>query len=476
MHLSLGLLQVTIKYTYPRGRTTIYQRAIPTDLRDRYPGANLKQDLKTADPIKVARMASALNAKLEAEWNGLRASPESSPKALKVHATAFLKARGVVPGTPDNHPMAIELLHDHMDNKRMQYAGGDEEEYRDAAPEDYLSPVEIEAGRLLHGETRDSLTDALELHLGFHPQRDNERFVTYQRRAFDGLIAVTGDKAIDDFGRSDARAYLEASLGSVKTATVRRRLGVLSAVFATYIREKDLPRPNPFASLQIPKEGHDKCHREPFTTTELATMASACRAKDDPMRWILLMLAGTGARLAEIAGLLLDDIVLDAPFPHVILQVHPWRDIKGAKGLRGVKDRTVPLIGSALWAAQRLKAEAAPDQIFAFPQYTNSTICKATHASNALNSWLRRQKLAHTCHDLRHTVKDQLRAVQCPKDISDAITGHGKKDTGDGYGYGYGHGSRLQVTSEWLAKAATEQRVHADLKSDGDALAGNSGE
>ena len=453
MHISLGLLQVTIKYTYPRGRTTIYQRAIPTDLRDRYPGANFKQDLKTADPIKVARMASALNAKLEAEWNGLRASPESSPKALKVHATAFLKARGLVPGTPDNHPMAIELLHDHMDNKRMQYAGGNEEEYRDAAPVDYLSPVEIEAGRLLHGKTRDSLTDALELHLGIHPQRDNERFVTYQRRAFDGLIAVTGDKAIDDFGRPDARRYLDTSLGTVKTATVRRRLGVLSAVFATYIREKDLSRPNPFASLQIPKEGHDKNHREPFTATELATMDASCRAKADPMRLILLMLAGTGARLAEIVGLPLEDIVLDAPIPHVILQVHPWRDIKGAKGLRGVKDRTVPLLGSALWAAQRLKSEATPDQLFAFPQYTSETVCKATHASNTLNAWLRRQKLVHTCHDLRHTVKDQLRAVQCPKDISDAITGHGKKDTGDTYGHGYSHGSLLQVTCEWMVKA-----------------------
>ena len=55
MRLSLGSLQVTIKYTYPRGKTTIYQRAVPTDLRDRYPGATIKRDLKTTNPIKVAR-------------------------------------------------------------------------------------------------------------------------------------------------------------------------------------------------------------------------------------------------------------------------------------------------------------------------------------------------------------------------------------------------------------------------------------
>lgn len=461
MHLSLGPLQVTIKYTYPRGKTahrpfgtsTVWQRAVPPDLRDRYPGATIKKDLKTIDPIKVARMVAALNAKVEAEWAGLRASPESSPKALKVHATALLKAHGIAPGAPDNHPMAIDLLHDHMDNKRIQYAGGDDWEYRNATPSDYLSPVEIEAGRLLHGDTKDTLTDALELHLGIHTQRDDARFVTYQRRAFEGLIEVTGDKAVEDFGRPDARAYLEASLGKVKTATVRRRLGVLSAVFATYIRENDLTRPNPFASLQIPKEGHDKKRRVPFTAPERATLDAACRAKDDPMRWLLAMLAGTGARLAEIAGLPLEDIVLDVPIPHIVLQVHPWRDIKGAKGIREVKDRTVPLVGSALWAAQQVKAEATPEQRFAFIQYTDGITCKATHASNALNGWLRRLPLSHTCHELRHTVKDQLRAVQCPKDISDAITGHGKKDTGEGYGHGYGHGSLLQVTSEWMEKA-----------------------
>lgn len=461
MRLSLGPLQVTIKYTYPRGKTaqhplgtsTVWQRAVPPDLRDRYPGATIKKDLKTTDPLKVARMVATLNAKIEAEWAGLRASPESSPKALKIHATAFLKTHGLVPGAPDNHPTAIELLHDHLDRKRMQYAGGNEQVYRNVADSDFLSPVELEAGRLLHGEKKDSLTDALELHLGIHPQRDDPRFVKYQRRAFDGLIAVTGDKAIEDFGRKDARAYMDASLGKVKTATVRRRMGVLSAVFATYINENDLSRPNPFSSLQIPKEGHDKKRRIPFTAPERDTLVTACYAKDDSMRWLLAMLAGSGARLAEIAGLSLEDIVLDVPIPHVVLQVQPWRDIKGAKGLRGVKDRTVPLVGPALWAAQRVKAHATPDQRYAFPQYTDGITCKATHASNALNGWMRRLPLAHTCHELRHTIKDQLRAVQCPKDISDAITGHGKKDTGDAYGHGYGHGSLLQVTSEWLRKA-----------------------
>ena len=109
----------------------------------------------------------------------------------------------------------------------------------------------------------------------------------------------------------------------------------------------------------------------------------------------------------------------------------------------------MPLVGVALWAAQRVKSQATQGQRFAFPQYTTDTLCKATHASGALNSWIKRLPLSHACHELRHTMKDLLRDVQCPKDISDAITGHGTKDTGDGYGQGH----NLRVKSEWLVKA-----------------------
>lgn len=445
MHLEFGPLSVTIKHTYPRGSTTIYQRAVPTDLRHRYPGATIKQDLKTADPVRVARMVAALNSKLEADWAGLRAAPESSPQSLKVHADALLKTWGLAPQSSANDPQAITLLHEHMDGKRGQYAGGDDQAYRAADPADYLTPVEREAGRRLHGAQAATLNDALNLHLGIHPQRGDAQFVAYQRGAFATLIAVTGDRELATFKREDARQYLEAAMQKVKTATVRRRIGVFSSVFATYIKENDLTRTNPFAGLAIPAEGHDSKQRRPFTTPEFAQLEAACRSADDPMRWILAMLAGTGARLAEVVGLPLEDIVIDGDIPHVVLQVHPWRDIKGAKGIRGVKDRTVPLVGLALWAATRVKNGATKGQRFAFPQYTDATACKATSASGGLNGWLRRLPLDHTCHELRHTVIDWLRDVQCPRDINQAITGHGKKDTGDKYGDGY----NLKVKAEW---------------------------
>lgn len=175
MHVALGPLQVTIKYTYPRGKTTIYQRAVPTDLRDRYPGATIKEDLKTTDPVKVARMVSRLNQRYEAEWEGLRAAPESSPESLKAHSAEFLRRWGLTPGSPENHPAAVELLHDHFDRKRAVHASGDEEQYREAVPPEYLSPVELEAWKALHATREDSLTDALEVYLASHKKRDDQK-------------------------------------------------------------------------------------------------------------------------------------------------------------------------------------------------------------------------------------------------------------------------------------------------------------
>ena len=56
MRACFGPLQVTLKNTYLRGGTLIYQRAVPKDLQDRYPGKTIKHDLRTADIAKAARL------------------------------------------------------------------------------------------------------------------------------------------------------------------------------------------------------------------------------------------------------------------------------------------------------------------------------------------------------------------------------------------------------------------------------------
>ena len=51
-------------------------------------------------------------------------------------------------------------------------------------------------------------------------------------------------------------------------------------------------------------------------------------------------------------------------------------------------------------------------------------------------------------HSFRHSMRDRLRAIQCPSDIIDQIGGWQTAAFGQGYGKGY----ELDVLQNWLEK------------------------
>jgi integrase len=51
---------------------------------------------------------------------------------------------------------------------------------------------------------------------------------------------------------------------------------------------------------------------------------------DDDRRWLLAVLADTGMRLAEVTGLAVQDIKLEATVLHIDLRPHDWRPLKNA--------------------------------------------------------------------------------------------------------------------------------------------------
>ncbi len=63
MNISLRRhLVVNIKYAYQRANTAYYQRKIPLDLLDRYPGkTHIKINLHTLDPRVIATKVERLN-------------------------------------------------------------------------------------------------------------------------------------------------------------------------------------------------------------------------------------------------------------------------------------------------------------------------------------------------------------------------------------------------------------------------------
>ena len=63
------------------------------------------------------------------------------------------------------------------------------------------------------------------------------------------------------------------------------------------------------------------------------------------------------------------------------------------------------------------------DEEYLFPRYTKNGKCETDHASAALNKWLKRHFGGLTAHCLRHTMRDRLRAAECPMGMIDQIGG-----------------------------------------------------
>jgi integrase len=84
------------------------------------------------------------------------------------------------------------------------------------------------------------------------------------------------------------------------------------------------------------------------------------------------------------------------------------------------------------------------------PHYFGAGHCYATHASNALKNWLKKDFGGLTAHCLRHTFRDRLRAVECPMDMIDQIGGW--RSVG-GVGASYGEGYPANILAKQMAKA-----------------------
>ena len=55
-------------------------------------------------------------------------------------------------------------------------------------------------------------------------------------------------------------------------------------------------------------------------------------------------------------------------------------------------------------------------------------------------------------HSFRHSLRDRLRAIECPADIIDAIGGW----TTEGIGHQYGQGHSLTVMHGWMKRLTTK--------------------
>ena len=289
-----------------------------------------------------------------------------------------------------------------------------------------------------------TMSDALALYHRLKGKGKTNLFFEASERSIRYLSQCLGHENLTALEISDAgrfRDYLFSK--GMSSSSVKRVFSSVRAVVNIAIKEHGLGVSNVFSGTYIPDDEVKK-RRLPIPDDVLAAVQEECRHLDDEPRWLIALISDTGMRLAEAAGLLSKDIRLDTEIPYINLCEHAWRTLKTSSS-----QRKIPLVGASLWAAMRIKEQ---NTAFAFPKYCNEQKCNSNSASAALNKWLK-PRVPDNCviHSFRHSMRDRLRAVECPADIIDAIGGW----TTEGVGHQYGTGYNVEVMHNWLRKIET---------------------
>jgi len=266
---------------------------------------------------------------------------------------------------------------------------------------------------------------------------------TPPRVALSTFLSLAGDRDVGEYTRQDAKLFVHhLQMKGNKTATIRRRINSLSAIINYAYSELDLDKRNPFTRLFIQNDGADVFKRGTFTNDQLKWGYDKALSSGSTVKLLMPLLGETGCRLAEIVGLRLEDIDLENDLIHI--RPNSARRLKNKNSAR-----VLPLVGYAKLAMEQALIQA--DDEWLFPQYIKSGHCYATHASNAVNKWLKRDFGGLTAHSLRHTFRDRLRALECPSDMIDQIGGW---KSINGVGVGYGQGYDLGQLRAWLVEHA----------------------
>jgi len=287
-----------------------------------------------------------------------------------------------------------------------------------------------------------SLSEAKELYVRVKGDGRSKTFFQSADRCVGYVVKLLGDRPIDTYTRVEVNQLRDTfSERGLRKVSIRRNFSIILAIMNFASREHGLSEITSFSGVYLGEdETSTQTRRLPIPLEDIRRVQTLCRQLDDEVRWLIALISDTGMRLSEATGLLKSDIVLDAKHPHITLKAHPWRRLK----TRG-SERIVPLVGTSLRAAERALNSSTGS--FMFPKYCDEKVCKANSASGALNKWLSpRVPSGCVIHSFRHSLRDRLRAVECPPDIIDRIGGWAVGGIGEGYGAGY----PVSVLHKWM--------------------------
>lgn len=290
-------------------------------------------------------------------------------------------------------------------------------------------------------------------------QHGGDRKEESVKSAVDGFIAAVSDKAITAITRSDVSEWLAAmEAKGFAAGTIERRLGAMRAMINRAYLDCEIDARNPFEKHVVKNGGGGADDRLPFNRAMLAKIDSHLATNKrlgHETRNILRLMKATGGGPAEIGGLTLGDVQLDATIPYI------WIRTNGIRGLKtAARDRRVPLVGEALDAAKDAVKRAtargeksSPDETALFASFGINDR-GADSISAKLNKAIRKAGVPKskrlTAYSYRHTMKEALRAAGVVDHVQRRVMGHAGQGVADRYGSRH---ARLQEAQQALTAA-----------------------
>ena len=372
-------------YLFLRNNTYYFSRRIPLDMKILYGSKRIVKSLKTRSKRVALRGSTQISFQLETYWSSIRVE----------QITQGLVSAPVTKVNSSLSGCGFDLL-DARDN--------------------YLK---------LKGEGKDHVFE-----------RTVDRNVNY-------FIEAVGNRDLSDYTSTDGARFRDFLLDKgLVVSSIKRIFSSLGPIIKLMIQEHGLKAISPLVGTYMPSCSK-KDKRQPIPIQTIKSIQSVCMDMNDDLRWVIALVSDTGMRLAEVCGLARNDVVLDAPIPHITLQPNSARRLKTESS-----ERKIPLVGASLWAAtQAFELLSGADEKYLFPRYTKGGKCNANSASSALNRWMK-PYVEDGCviHSFRHSMRDRLREIECPSDIIDQIGGWSCSSVGQNYGIGY----KLPVMHKWL--------------------------
>jgi integrase len=233
----------------------------------------------------------------------------------------------------------------------------------------------------------------------------------------------------------------------VEPATINKDIGLLAAVFQLAVENGKLPA-NPLAGrkkLKVPASTEE----HPYTLEELRLIFSSpvftqgerpSHGKGEAAFWMPLIGLYTGARVAEVGQLFVEDVQEEAGYYcfNIKNDATTGRRVKNAGSSRRVPVHP-ELIRMGFLDYLKATQEAGHQQLFPLLKVTRT----GGKLTDKWRGWwagyvrsLGITRISQPFHAFRHTFKDACRISQVPIETHHRLTGHSTGNEGDGYGGG----------------------------------------